>query len=58
VLSFVQPGAFRADGHGLFSYGGIPIWTPLVDAFLAQQNLKLRDARLELPAPPHVTVPP
>jgi dienelactone hydrolase len=55
--AFIRPAAFRKDGHGLFSYSGIPIWAPLVDAFLAQQNLKLRDTLLSLPAPPDVQSP-
>ena len=54
---FVRAAAFRRDGHGLFSPGGIPIWTPVVDEFLAGQNLKLRDALLALPVPPDVAPP-
>jgi dienelactone hydrolase len=55
--SFVRAAPFRKDGHGLFSLGGIPIWTPIVDEFLATQNLKLRDALLSLPAPPDISPP-
>lgn len=54
---FIQPAAFGKDGHGLFSNGGIPLWTPLVDDFLAAHNLKLRDELLALPTPPDVAPP-
>jgi dienelactone hydrolase len=55
---FVAAPAFGRDGHSLFSPRGAPIWTPMVDAFLREQNLGLRtllppptgDA---LPAPAH-----
>jgi dienelactone hydrolase len=57
TVSFVRAAAFRADGHGLFSLAGIPRWTPMVDEFLAGQNLKLRDALLSLPAAPDVSPP-
>jgi len=57
TVSFIRAAAFRKDGHGLFSYAGIPIWTPMVDDFLAAQNLKLRDALLALPAPPDISPP-
>jgi dienelactone hydrolase len=49
-VSFIRAAAFGADGHGLFSIGGIPLWTPMVDEFLAAQNLKLRSDPLPLPA--------
>jgi dienelactone hydrolase len=55
--TFVRAAAFRTDGHGLFSLAGIPIWTPMVDGFLAQQNLKLRSSLLALPAPADVAAP-
>jgi dienelactone hydrolase len=55
--SFIRATPFRRDGHGLFSLPGIPIWTPMVDEFLASQNLKLRDALLSLPTPPDVSPP-
>ncbi|MFY9977319.1 MAG: CocE/NonD family hydrolase [Candidatus Sulfotelmatobacter sp.] len=42
---FVNVGPFGADGHHLFSAGGIPIWTPIVDAFLRSQNLNLWDKK-------------
>ena len=57
AASFIQPAAFRNDGHHLFSLRGIPLWTPMVDEFLAAQNLKLRDTLLSLPTPPDVSPP-
>ena len=54
---FIRATAFRRDGHGLFSPGGIPIWTPMVDEFLAGQNLKLRETLLALPVTPDVAPP-
>ena len=41
----MSTGPFGADGHHLFSADGIPIWTPIVDAFLKSQNLNLRDKK-------------
>ncbi len=55
--TFIRAAAFRKDGHGLFSRVGIPIWTPMVDAFLSSQNLALRTALLALPTPPDVDAP-
>ena len=54
---FIKAAEFGRDGHGLYSAGGIAIWTPMVDDFLAAQNLKLRDDLLALPTPPNVTPP-
>src|SRR5271165_7087711 len=54
---FVKAAAFRRDGHGLFSMSGTAIWTPLVESFLARQNLTLRTSLLALPAPPDVAPP-
>lgn len=54
--SFIRAAAFRRDGHGLFS-GGIPLWTPMVDAFLAAQNLTLRIDLLPLPMAPDIAAP-
>jgi len=54
---FVRAAAFRRDGHGLFSWGGTAIWAPMVESFLAQQNLTLRTTLLALPAPPDVAAP-
>jgi dienelactone hydrolase len=46
---FVRANPFGADGHGLFSPAGIPIWTSMVDTFLQSQNLVLRKTLLTLP---------
>jgi dienelactone hydrolase len=46
---FVRAKPFGADGHGLFSPAGIPLWTPMVDAFFESQNLVLRKTLLDLP---------
>jgi dienelactone hydrolase len=37
----VKAGPFGDDGHHLFSQAGIPIWAPIVDAFLQDQGLAL-----------------
>jgi dienelactone hydrolase len=55
--TFIHAAAFRRDGHGLFSAAGIPLWTPMVDSFLAAQNLKLRSDLLTLPVPPDIPPP-
>jgi dienelactone hydrolase len=55
--SFIHAAPFRRDGHGLFSLGGIPIWTVMVDDFLKSQNLLLRTTLLSLPEPPDVPPP-
>jgi dienelactone hydrolase len=57
VARFVWAPAFRRDGHGLFSLGGISFWTPMVDDFLAGQHLKLREALLSLPPSPAIEPP-
>lgn len=38
----IEAPAFGEDGHTLYSRG-IPIWTPMVDRFLREQNLGTRD---------------
>jgi dienelactone hydrolase len=38
-VTFVHAAAFGMDGHMLFSAQGRPVWTPLVDAFLAREHL-------------------
>ena len=53
---FIATGPFGADGHELFSQQGAPIWTPLVDEFLLNQNLVLRETLLPDP-PPDVASP-
>jgi dienelactone hydrolase len=55
--TFIHAAPFRKDGHGLFSLGGISIWTVMVDDFLKGQNLVLRTSLLSLPVPPDVAAP-
>ena len=55
--TFIHAAPFRRDGHGLFSLGGISIWTVMVDEFLKSQNLVLRATLLSLPEPPDVSAP-
>lgn len=50
-VSFVKTPPFGDDGHTLFSATGIPIWSPIVDRFLASNNLVLRDRLIEIPTP-------
>jgi dienelactone hydrolase len=50
--------AFQEDGHYLFSFEGIPIWTRYVDDFLKNQNLMLRGDILPPPPLPNVPPPP
>lgn len=47
--TFIQAPAFESDGHLLFSTAGIPVWTPIVDQFLTDQHLVLRETLLPLP---------
>ncbi len=54
---YIHAPAFGKDGHQLFS-GGIRLWTPIVDAFLAKQNLVLRTNPMDLPPLPDVATPP
>jgi hypothetical protein len=42
---------FGSDGHHLFSAAGIPIWSPIVDRFLASNNLVLRDRPIDVSTP-------
>ncbi len=56
---FVDAPAFGSDGHSLFS-GAIPVWTPMVDGFLHEQNLGSRDVAAPpepaaLPPPPRLS---
>lgn len=48
-VKFIKAPAFGEDGHQLFSLKGIPLWTPYVDAFLAERHLTLVRAPLALP---------
>ena len=50
-LDFVGMPAFGDDGHMLFSAGGLSIWPPISDKFLAANNLALRERLIDLPAP-------
>jgi dienelactone hydrolase len=56
-LSFVKTPAFGDDGHQLFTTAsGIPVWSPIVDRFLAANNLVLRDRPIDV-TPPNVAMP-
>jgi dienelactone hydrolase len=56
-LTFVKTAAFGDDGHQLFTTAsGIPVWSPIVDRFLAANSLVLRDRLMEI-TPPNVAVP-
>ena len=51
-LTFVKMAAFGDDGHQLFTTAsGIPVWSPIVDRFLAANNLLLRDHPIDLTLP-------
>jgi dienelactone hydrolase len=51
-LIFVKTAAFGEDGHQLFTTAsGISIWSPIVDRFLAANNLVLRDRLIDLTLP-------
>nr|WP_249136706.1 CocE/NonD family hydrolase [Bradyrhizobium tropiciagri] len=51
-LSLVRTGAFGSDGHMLFNESGTAIWAPIVDRFLADNKLVLRDRLLDAPTRP------
>jgi dienelactone hydrolase len=55
--TFIRTAPYRNDGHGLFSLGGIPIWTTIVEDFLEGQHLTLRSTLLALPEPPEISPP-
>jgi len=56
-VTLVKTPAFGEDGHQLFSTAsGIAIWSPIVDRFLAANNLVLRDHPIEIRLP-NVTPP-
>ncbi len=55
VAKFVAAPVFGQDGHSLFSASGAPIWTPMIDAFLREENLGLR---VLLPPPAADALPP
>jgi len=50
-VDFVKAAPFGADGHNLFSLAGIPVWTPIVNEFLAKQNLTQRPTPMTLDLP-------
>ena len=48
-LTFVAAPPFGDDGHSLFSSAsGMPIWTPIVDRFLADNKLVWRDHLIDI----------
>jgi len=55
-VNFVGVPPFGDDGHMLFSARGLSIWSPIVDKFLASNNLAPRDRLIDLPTP-EVTPP-
>lgn len=56
-VTFVKTAAFGEDGHQLFTTAsGIPMWSPIVDRFLAANNLVLRDRPIVV-ARPNVAAP-
>jgi dienelactone hydrolase len=51
-VTFVKTPPFGSDGHQLFEAAtGIPIWSPIVDRFLASNNLVLRDKPIDVVSP-------
>lgn len=54
---FIEAPAFHRDGHSLFSLDGEPIWVPMVETFLEQNNLTMRPYPLPLPPLPQVDPP-
>ena len=54
-VQLIDAPAFGSDGHFLFSSAGLKIWTRLVDDFLREQKLGLREP---LPDPPLPALPP
>ncbi len=50
--TLVRTSPFSDDGHELFSAAkGIPIWSPIVDRFLRENGLALRDELIDVRAP-------
>ena len=56
-VTFIKAPPYGTEGHFLFSAKGIPLWTPLVDNFLKQQNLAELTALLPLPVTPTLNPP-
>jgi dienelactone hydrolase len=50
-VTLVTTPPFGSDGHHLFSAGGIPIWSPIVDRFLMSNDLRLRHRPMDVSAP-------
>lgn len=50
-LSFVAAPSFGEDGHDLFRANGIAIWSPIIDRFLSDNHLVLREHEIEVPVP-------
>lgn len=51
-VTLVKTPPFGSDGHQLFEVAnGIPIWSPIVDRFLASNNLVLRDRLIDVHLP-------
>jgi dienelactone hydrolase len=51
-VTLVKAPAFGEDGHQLFSAAsGIAVWSPIVDRFLAANNLVLREHPIEITLP-------
>jgi dienelactone hydrolase len=51
-LIYIKAPSFGSDGHQLFSAAnGVPVWSPIVDRFLASNNLVLRSRPMEIPTP-------
>src|SRR5258708_15309529 len=55
---FRRVASFQEDGHRLFSFEGIPVWTRYVDEFLENHKLALRSELLPPPPLPNVPPPP
>jgi dienelactone hydrolase len=56
-LTLVRTPSFGSEGHMLFGAYGVAIWAPIVDRFLKDNNLVLRDRLLDFPArPPQLRV--
>ncbi|MGD0640290.1 MAG: CocE/NonD family hydrolase [Roseiarcus sp.] len=50
AVTLVRTPPFGDDGHQLFSVKGIPVWSPIVDRFLATNGLAPRGASIEAAA--------
>jgi dienelactone hydrolase len=51
-VALIKVAAFGADGHQFFgAANALPIWTPIVDKFLAANNLTLRERLIDIATP-------